>query len=615
MEQSTYYISLTNQERKEKSLATGKTDTNVLKSRSELRKEITQATLNGAKRIVIQAAISYDTTILPDSLKYAAKKKIPHREIETSGLLESVQQNVAVLKHAGLTHALISLGTDNEPVSSDNDHISNDPEISFIGARNLIKSGIPTRFAIWITQRNILMTADLIKRIVNEFGPDCEIILMLENLEENASQGKGDGYLMLDRTLESIIKEEKPNLKIEERLSPAPCLMPVTYEYLNLPSEASLMFLLPDKDKPNEVCRECIFILTCPGINKNYLHTFPNIIKPLKTINPEAEKKYYQKLININMILTRFKFYYNDSEWEHVLIRTNFNCNERCIFCWVDPHFSNPPHKFMEYILEEILSEATSRLAIVFSGGEPTLNPHLPDYIKIVSDAGVSVIELQTNAVKLANPEYTRLLVKNGLTNAFISLHGHTPELSDRITQTPGSFTKTVAGAKNLADLGATVNFNFVMNKENYFTIPSYLEFIGSNFPRSAVMLSILGPKLALHLYRNALSRLSEQAPYVIEGKKMFGDKLVVFNSTCGMPPCLLKDGIELFIGELIPVTLDDDLRGVFHKKKICAGCAANDFCFGFWRNYVEVYGDDEMNPISDSPMIKKRKDMFNIQS
>jgi len=356
-------------------------------------------------------------------------------------------------------------------------------------------------------------------------------------------------------------------------------------------------------------------MLTCPGINKGYLHAFQNIIKPFKTINPEAEKKYCQKLINTNMISTRFKFYHDDSEWEQVLIRTNFNCNERCIFCWVDPHLGDIPHKLLENILKDVLSGANSKLAIVFTGGEPTLNPHLPDYIKMVSDAGVGSVELQTNALKLADAEYARLLVQNGLALALISLHGHTPELSYKITRTPDAFIKTVAGAKNLANFGAIVTFNFVMNKENYSAIPSYLEFIGSNFPQSPVILSIIGPKLALHLYRNALPRLSEQAPYVIEGKKMFGEKLVVFNSTCGMPPCVLADGIELFIEELIPVTLDDDLRRMFHKKTICASCAANYFCFGFWHNYVEVYGDDEMNPIPDSPMIRKRKEKFNIQN
>jgi organic radical activating enzyme len=391
--------------------------------------------------------------------------------------------------------------------------------------------------------------------------------------------------------------------------------MPATYDYLNLPAETNFRFQSPNKGTSNKICRECAFIHFCPGLSKGNLKGRLNTIRPFKTINPEAEKKYCRKLINSGMFLTRFKFHRDELEWEQVLIRTNFNCNERCIFCWVPPHLGNLPHKLLEGVLKEILSETISNLAIVFTGGEPTLNPHLPDYIKMVTDAGVGSVELQTNALKLADTEYARLLVQNGLNLALISLHGHTPELSDRITRTPGAFIKTVAGAKNLTDFGAAVNFNFVMNTENYPAIPSYLDFIKSNFPQSSVILSIIGPKYALDLYRNVLPRLSEQAPYVIDGKKILGDKLVVLNSTCGMPPCVLTDGIELFVKELIPVTLDDGLRRIFHKKKTCDSCATNDFCFGFWRNYVEVYGDDEMNPIPDSPMIRKRKEMFKIQS
>ncbi|MEW6201339.1 MAG: radical SAM protein, partial [bacterium] len=282
--------------------------------------------------------------------------------------------------------------------------------------------------------------------------------------------------------------------------------------------------------------------------------------------------------------------------------------NERCLFCWLDPYLSDLPHGLIKNVIKYIIDEKDAKRIITFTGGEPTLNPHLTDYIKMVSDAGFDFLELQTNALRCANAEYARLLVQSGLTRALISLHGHTAEISDKVTRTPGGFAKTVAGARNLVNLGVAVTFNYVMNIENYQTTQSYLEFIISNFPQSQVVLSIVGPSYAQELYRNALPRLSDQAPYIIECKKMYDRKLIATGFTCGMPPCVLADSIELFLDEFHPVVIDGDLTSVFFKKETCNSCSLNDFCFGFWRNYVDVYGDDEMKPIPESPLIKKFK-------
>ena len=93
-------------------------------------------------------------------------------------------------------------------------------------------------------------------------------------------------------------------------------------------------------------------------------------------------------------------------------------CNFRCGFC----HNSalvldyNNLSKISE---EEVLAYLTKRKGILeglcITGGEPTLNPDLPEFIKKVKDIGYSV-KVDTNGT---NPEMVKLLVKERLADYF----------------------------------------------------------------------------------------------------------------------------------------------------------------------------------------------------
>ena len=93
-------------------------------------------------------------------------------------------------------------------------------------------------------------------------------------------------------------------------------------------------------------------------------------------------------------------------------------CNFRCGFC----HNSalvldyNNLSKIPE---DEVLAYLTKRKGILeglcITGGEPTLNPDLPEFIKKVKDIGYSV-KVDTNGT---NPEMVKLLVKERLADYF----------------------------------------------------------------------------------------------------------------------------------------------------------------------------------------------------
>ena len=94
------------------------------------------------------------------------------------------------------------------------------------------------------------------------------------------------------------------------------------------------------------------------------------------------------------------------------------SCNFKCGFCHNSALVLD--YKTLPPIAEsEILSYLKKRKGILeglcITGGEPTLNPDLPEFIKKVKDIGYSV-KVDTNGT---NPEMVKLLVKEGLADYF----------------------------------------------------------------------------------------------------------------------------------------------------------------------------------------------------
>ncbi|MBQ4530532.1 MAG: anaerobic ribonucleoside-triphosphate reductase activating protein [Lachnospiraceae bacterium] len=87
-------------------------------------------------------------------------------------------------------------------------------------------------------------------------------------------------------------------------------------------------------------------------------------------------------------------------------------CNLRCPFCHNSSFLEHPVE---EYTLEELFAFLKKRQGILdgvcISGGEPTLNPELPEFIKKIRDLGY-LIKLDTNGT---NPDMLEILMENYL--------------------------------------------------------------------------------------------------------------------------------------------------------------------------------------------------------
>jgi radical SAM protein with 4Fe4S-binding SPASM domain len=181
-------------------------------------------------------------------------------------------------------------------------------------------------------------------------------------------------------------------------------------------------------------------------------------------------------------------------------IATN-ECNQRCIHCYSD---SKPKLHRMEKRRPEIhyndlnpavilkkdrmayrswlkaiaQGHALGCKACQFIGGEPLLykgedGKTVFDLAVFARQVGYTSIEIFTNAT-LLTPDMVRMMKDLGVKVA-ISLYSDDPAVHDRITQTPGSYAKTMNSLLLLKDFGVETRVETILMKANQDTIETTL--------------------------------------------------------------------------------------------------------------------------------------------
>lgn len=280
------------------------------------------------------------------------------------------------------------------------------------------------------------------------------------------------------------------------------------------------------------------------------------------------------------------------------IVRVNFHCNQACRFCFVSTHLPPADERAIEAAIAEI--GALSGV-LTLSGGEPTLNPRLAHYARLGKRLGARFIELQTNAVRLAEPGMARDLVEAGVDLAFVSLHASTAELSDRITEAPGTFEKTVRGIDAIAASGMGLRLNFVFCEANRTDFPAYIEMVAQRWPSARVTVSHVAASTDVVPHDASLiPRYTDIMPSLAEGvrlAKRLGVELRGFESMCGIPLCQVPDAVAPFF-DLAETPPDG---GEFVKAEACERCALDRRCFGVRRGYAELYGTSELRPVAQN--------------
>ena len=109
-------------------------------------------------------------------------------------------------------------------------------------------------------------------------------------------------------------------------------------------------------------------------------------------------------------------------------------CNYRCTHC-IDWDILNTKHKYKEEELKQsirLMAERGLRSVILIGGGEPTLYPRFPDFVKFLKelDLQVSIVSNGSRGDRLLEaiqymkpPDWIRLSLDTGSYELFVAMH------------------------------------------------------------------------------------------------------------------------------------------------------------------------------------------------
>lgn len=158
-------------------------------------------------------------------------------------------------------------------------------------------------------------------------------------------------------------------------------------------------------------------------------------------------------------------------DFHTINIEVTSACNERCIHCYGAFGLSNREKLKDELTVEEqleVIKEAKDLgfRTVQFIGGEPfikaSVTMQLIDYAKSL---GFKWIQLYTNGTMITKDVAREIAKKN--VEVKISLYGHSPEVHDGITRSPGSFERTMRGIKLLQSHGMDVRVGVPIMRQN----------------------------------------------------------------------------------------------------------------------------------------------------
>lgn len=321
-------------------------------------------------------------------------------------------------------------------------------------------------------------------------------------------------------------------------------------------------------------------------------------------------------------------------------------CNNKCVFC-LDGMPSKEDHTFMpfEAMREELRRwSAEGHRSVGFLGGEPTTYPKITEAVAYAKEVGFTRIALATNAMMLRREPFLDGLLAAGLTRVTVSMHGHTPALEDALTMVPGGFEKKCTALRHLlvrrraGQLLDGVSVNVVLNGWNYRHLLAMMRFFYDDIGLDDLRVNFVRPDGYAEDNADLVPTYTAVVPILIRAialnekhyRKVFTFGGIPF---CTLPDALLRDTelLSRYAGDIYrdlstdcsirsDSTDDDGVarheagRSRFNwqdRKRFdlkyhmpaCRTCALTDTCEAVWRGYLDIYGEEEFAPMSQTEL------------
>src|SRR5208337_4810577 len=261
--------------------------------------------------------------------------------------------------------------------------------------------------------------------------------------------------------------------------------------------------------------------------------------------------------------------------------------------------------------------------SVDFTGGEPTIYPHMAEVIRYAESLGLHTCII-TNGLAV---EKVKKLADAGCREWLLSIHGFEQQ-QDRILNVSGAWDKMNRTARFLNESGCFVRVNCTLTKYNHEDLPKLAKHYDLEIGPRIINFINFNPhyEWGKHDQPEIVNRLNEVqvragevAPWLKQALDYLGERNYRVNVRY-FPLCLLK-GYEHHVCNNPQVMFDpyEWDYGVFPKtvaaylehgrefqrrintgEGTCAECGMTGVCGGLHRNYAQIHGFSELDPYSE---------------
>jgi cyclic pyranopterin phosphate synthase len=287
-------------------------------------------------------------------------------------------------------------------------------------------------------------------------------------------------------------------------------------------------------------------------------------------------------------------------------VMIGYACNVQCDYCSITDEMRQ--ENMLTAAVMAKLSEARARGAVkvAFGGGEPTIRRSLLPLVRWCRDRGYRSVKIPSNGLMYSYKAYAEEAVDAGITDFHISFMAHTAGLYEQIMGRPDAFDLVTEGVRNLIALKRKPIGDLIIKSDTWMHLADIVEhWAGQGVQTFNLWLVSLSDRNKDNLA--SLLPVSEMRAGIVAAFER-GKQLGVTVRSRHIPRCMLP-GYQEHVADLREdKVLVITPRATFSlwESKIspnaygprCEGCRhQHNICLGLRRDYLERYGDGEVQP------------------
>jgi cyclic pyranopterin phosphate synthase len=283
-----------------------------------------------------------------------------------------------------------------------------------------------------------------------------------------------------------------------------------------------------------------------------------------------------------------------------------YDCNLGCTYCTITEAMRRRALPAERVAREIDRAAARGFTEVAFTGGEPTIRPDLPALVKHARRRGFAHVKVASNGLRYAHAPYLEHLRGCGVDRFHVSMHARGDAAYEATVRREATAPLRRAAIENLVARRLDPVADLILKEDTYRDARAWVRDLHAlGVRRFALWLVSLTDQNAGNV--DQLPRLPAVASAlgpVFDDARRGGYEVVSLH----VPRCFLpgyEDHVRHPGADLVTVVTPDevfDLKdsrlGGGVKPAGCEGCRWAGECPGLRRDYVEVFGGDEVRAV-----------------